>query len=188
MAAAVLPLLLLLLAAPAAYAAQHVVGGAAGWSLSGDYATWAAGQTFTVGDTLLFNYDSSHGVDEVNQADYSNCATGNAISTYSGGKTSINLTTAGNMYFICPTIGHCSGGMKLQIKVVGSGGSTPAAPSGTPPATPSSPPSSSGRTPSTPATTTESPPPPATPSGAASNFVNMNVLGLGTLLALIMVC
>lgn len=44
--------LVLLVAAPTVYGVDHTVGGNAGWSLSGDYKTWAAGQTFTVGDNL----------------------------------------------------------------------------------------------------------------------------------------
>uniref|UniRef100_A0A5B7BEY8 Putative mavicyanin-like n=1 Tax=Davidia involucrata TaxID=16924 RepID=A0A5B7BEY8_DAVIN len=159
-------LLILLVAAPAAYAAEHVVGGSTGWSTSGNYATWAAGQTFTVGDTLLFNYDSgTHSVDQVSQADYTNCNAGNALQTYTGGKTTVSLTTAGPLYFMCPTSGHCQQGMKLAVTVVAAsttpGGSSP---SGSPPSTPTTPP----------------PPPPPPRSGAAgSTFGSMNCFMLG---------
>ena len=45
--------LFLLLSTPAVYAVQHVVGGPGGsWSTAGGYSTWAAGETFNVGDTL----------------------------------------------------------------------------------------------------------------------------------------
>lgn len=49
---AVATLLFLLVASPVAFAANHVVGGSGGWTQSGDYTTWAAAETFTVGDTL----------------------------------------------------------------------------------------------------------------------------------------
>lgn len=46
-------LLILLLAAPFVYGSvQHIVGGNAGWSTIVNYPVWAAGQNFTVGDTL----------------------------------------------------------------------------------------------------------------------------------------
>ncbi|KAA8520432.1 hypothetical protein F0562_014688 [Nyssa sinensis] len=174
MAMAAAALFLLLLAAPAAYAAEHTVGGSTGWSTSGNYATWAAGQTFTVGDTLLFNYDSStHSVDQVSQTDYTNCNTGNALQSYTGGKTTISLTTAGPLYFTCPTIGHCQQGMKLAITVAAAS----TTPGGTTPTTPSTPSGSSPPSGTPPSTTTSSPPPP--PSGAAGSFGGMNHFMLG---------
>jgi hypothetical protein len=45
-------LLILTLAAPVVYGAQHIVGDSTGWSQGVDYSTWATGKTFTVGDTL----------------------------------------------------------------------------------------------------------------------------------------
>lgn len=46
-------LLFLVLASPATvYGVDHVVGGNSGWSLAGNYDSWAAGETFTVGDKL----------------------------------------------------------------------------------------------------------------------------------------
>ncbi|KAL3537083.1 hypothetical protein ACH5RR_000449 [Cinchona calisaya] len=152
--------LFFLLATPAVvYGAQHLVGGNGAWDTSGDYKTWAAGQTFTPGDTLVFNYDSSHGVDRVSQNDYDNCNAGNALESYTGGKTTISLNQSGPMYFMCPTSGHCQQGMKLAINVqqAASGGANP--PSSTTPAagptTPSTP--SGSTTPATPSTTKNSP-------------------------------
>lgn len=50
-------LLFLVLASPAAvYAVDHVVGGSSGWSLAGNYDSWAAGETFTVGDKLSMSF------------------------------------------------------------------------------------------------------------------------------------
>ncbi|GLT84293.1 hypothetical protein SLE2022_025320 [Rubroshorea leprosula] len=140
--------LLLLLASPAAYAANYVVGDTSGWNQNVDYSTWVQGKTFNVGDTLLFTYSSTHKVDEVNESDYNSCASGNALSTHSDGNTTITLSKTGSMYFICPTAGHCAGGQKLAVSVVSASG------------TPS--PSSAPSTPST-------PPPPSTPSPTNSS-------------------
>ncbi|PIN18352.1 hypothetical protein CDL12_08971 [Handroanthus impetiginosus] len=147
--------LLLLLLAPAAYAqTTHTVGDSRGWNTGVDYNDWASDQTFTTGDTLVFNYDSSHAVTEVNQADYQNCNTGNPINSYSSSPTNISLTNSTTRYFICPTPNHCSQGMKLTVIV--SGGST--SPPGSPP-NPGGPKPSPPGTPRTPPSTTTPPPP-----------------------------
>ncbi|KAM7520805.1 hypothetical protein LguiB_019767 [Lonicera macranthoides] len=138
-------------------ATVYTVGDSAGWTLGVDYTTWASGKTFNVGDSLVFNYGSSHNVDEVSESDYSGCTVGNSITTDSSGATTIPLKTAGTHHFICGVVGHCSGGMKLAVTVAG--GST-TAPAG------STPPSLTG--PPTTTTTTTSPAPPTTtttPSG-----------------------
>ncbi|PIN18353.1 hypothetical protein CDL12_08972 [Handroanthus impetiginosus] len=170
--------LLLLLIAPAAYAqTTHTVGGPSGWNTGINYDSWARGQTFATGDTLVFNYDSSHAVDEVNQADYQSCNNGNAINSSSSSPTTISLSNAGTRYFICPRSNHCSQGMKLAVTV--SGGST--SPSG-------SPPNSGGSNPSPPGTPPRTPPPPAGGAtsilgGRSSLMVGISVI-LGALLGL----
>lgn len=46
-------LVLSLLAVPAAvYGVDHTVGGSSGWDQNVDFATWAAGEKFVVGDNL----------------------------------------------------------------------------------------------------------------------------------------
>ncbi|XWS77331.1 hypothetical protein CRYUN_Cryun01aG0251800 [Craigia yunnanensis] len=169
-------LVVLLLAAPAAYAVQFTVGDSTGWTTSGDYTTWVDGKTFTVGDTLLFNYDSSHQVDEVTKSDYDNCNSGNALKTHSDGNTVITLSNTGPMYFICPTLGHCAGGMKLTINVVAASGNSPSTPS----------PPSGSTTPSEtpPSGSTSSPPPP--PSGAPSIMNTGLVLGFSLVLGAVL--
>ncbi|KAL3348761.1 hypothetical protein AABB24_022099 [Solanum stoloniferum] len=184
---AVATLLFLLVASPVAFAANHVVGGSGGWTQSGDYTTWATAETFTVGDTLEFNYGGSHGVDVISKDDYENCNTGNAIESYSDGKTTIKLTKSGPMYFSCPTFGHCQSGMKLSINVQDSSTpSTPSTPSTTPstPATTPSTPSDSPATPNTPAKST-----PTTPNGATGVFGSMNkfVIGVSVVLGALFV-
>ncbi|KAI6702821.1 hypothetical protein NL676_011957 [Syzygium grande] len=165
-------LLVLLLAIPAkVHGATHNVGDSTGWTQGYDYSTWAASQTFNVGDTLVFTYTSLHSVDQVSKDDYTNCNSGNALQSYSGGSNSITLSSAGTMYFICPTAGHCSGGMKLAVTIASSS-TTPGSPP-SPPSTssPGSPPST---TPSTPTGTTTTPSPKA--NGAASVFGVSNVM------------
>ncbi|XP_054784815.1 uclacyanin-3-like [Prosopis cineraria] len=173
--------LLLLLVVPFVHGTDHTVGGNAGWGLSGNYASWASGQTFTVGDNLVFTYDTSHGVDIVNENDYNSCSTGNALKTYSGGNTKIALSSAGKMYFICPTPGHCGSGMKLAIDVVAAA-STPTSPAT--PSTPNSP--STPSTPSTNSSTTTSPPPSS--SGAAGGFGSLMGSLVVSLLMLAFMC
>ncbi|XVF79744.1 hypothetical protein PTKIN_Ptkin15bG0014200 [Pterospermum kingtungense] len=171
-------LLVLLLATPAAYAVQYAVGDSSGWTSTGDYSTWVQGKTFTVGDTLLFNYDSSHQVDEVTQSDYNNCNAGNALKSHSDGNTVITLSNTGPMYFICPTIGHCASGMKIAINVVAASGNSPSTPS-----TPSGSTTPSETPPST--SSTSSPPPPPSSSGGPSTMNGGLMLGLSIVLGVI---
>ncbi|XP_059313027.1 uclacyanin-3-like [Lycium ferocissimum] len=181
---AVATLLFLLVASPVAFAANHIVGGSGGWSQSGDYSTWAAGETFNVGDTLEFNYGGSHGVDVISKDDYDNCNTGNAIESHSDGKTTIKLSKAGPMYFSCPTFGHCQTGMKLavNVKATSTPSNSPTTPS-TPATTPSTP--SESDSPTTPSTGTPSvvntptKSSPTTPNGATGVFGSMNKFMVG---------
>lgn len=115
----------------------------------------------------MFNYGGSHSVDEVRKSDYENCNSGNALKTHSGGSNVITLSSTGAMYFICPTAGHCSEGMKLAVTVVAASGSSPSTPGGS----------------------TSSPPPPP-PSGAPRVFSNTGLmlgfsLVLGAVLAIV---
>ncbi|EXB99558.1 Blue copper protein [Morus notabilis] len=178
MAAIMTALLVLLMAAPAVYAAQYTVGDASGWNSGVDYATWTSDKTFRVGDTLVFNYDSSHTVDEVNENGYNDCSSANVLKSYAGTTATIKLSKTGTVYFICPTPGHCSGGMKLKVDV-----KEASTPSGSPSTTPtsSSPPPPSG------SSSSENPPPPPSPSGAASIVGNMNLVGGSVVLPTLLV-
>ncbi|XP_031092524.1 blue copper protein-like [Ipomoea triloba] len=132
----------------------YTVGDSSGWALSVDYATWSTTKTFKVGDSLVFNYPSGHTVDEVSPSDYQSCTVGNSISTDSSGATTIPLKTAGKHYFICSVMGHCGGGMKLEVTVDGGADAT------TPisPGTTTSPPTvTSGGAAGIPTTTTAAP-------------------------------
>ncbi|OWM68477.1 hypothetical protein CDL15_Pgr024617 [Punica granatum] len=175
MAKAIVLLVLALVAIPEAFGATtHTVGGSQGWTQGFDYSTWASGETFAV----EFKYGATHTVDEVSKDDYDNCNTGSPTKTYNSGDDRIVLNSTGPMYFICPTLGHCSGGMKLAINVVAASGSTP-------PST-SSPPSSTTSPPGSPETPTAPPPPSTTGSNGATGVfcskINV-ILGLTLVLA-----
>ncbi|TXG52737.1 hypothetical protein EZV62_021906 [Acer yangbiense] len=136
---------------PSCLATVYTVGDTSGWTLGVDYTTWAGSNTVAVGDSIVFNYGSSHSVDEVSASDYKSCTTGNAISTDNSGATTITLKTAGTHYFICGVASHCSTGMKLAV-TVGSGSG-----SGTGSTTPPSSSSPTGGTSTSTSTTTKSP-------------------------------
>ncbi|KAK3030185.1 hypothetical protein RJ639_039662, partial [Escallonia herrerae] len=156
-------LIFTLCAAVPSLATVYTVGDSAGWALSVDYTTWTSGKTFSVGDSLVFNYGSSHTVDEVSASDYSSCTVGNSISTDNTGSTTIPLKTAGTHYFICGVIGHCGGGMKLSVPVTAAA-TSPSGSSTTPP--------SSTTSPAPPSTTTTPPSGTTAPQSSSSGTLS----------------
>ncbi|KAK6256290.1 Phytocyanin domain - like 10 [Theobroma cacao] len=127
-------LFLLALIAKQASAAQHVVGGSQGWDESVDLNSWAAGQTFKVGDQLVFKYSSGlHSVVELgSETAYKNCDLGTALDSKNTGDDVVKLSKVGTRYFACGTLGHCDQGMKMKITTVaGNAPSTPASASTT---------------------------------------------------------
>ncbi|XP_050214410.1 cucumber peeling cupredoxin-like [Mercurialis annua] len=130
----------------AAQATTHVVAGTTGWTIpSGDaalYSNWAAGQTFSVGDILVFNFaNNAHDVTKVTKADYDACTSTAPISQATTTPARITINAAGEHYFLCSFPGHCGAGQKLMINV--SAAATPAPP----PSTPAPPPRSTTPTP-----------------------------------------
>lgn len=151
MANATVMLLLMILAlaiTQSCMAVQYAVGGSQGWDLSTDLSTWESSKTFKVGDTLSFKYTAGlHSVVELaSEKDYNACNIGNPVNSLSGGSNVVKLSKAGTRYFACGTPGHCSGGMKMKIKVVAAGTSP----------TPSSTPSSTTPSSTTPSSTSSS--------------------------------
>lgn len=67
----------------------------------------------------VFRYDSGlHSVVEFpDERANKNCDIGSAIESKSSGNDAIKLTESGTRYFACGTIGHCSQGMKVKIKI-----------------------------------------------------------------------
>ncbi|KAE9619862.1 hypothetical protein Lal_00040216 [Lupinus albus] len=128
-----------------ALATQHVVGGTQGWDQSTDFNSWTSGQTFKVGDKLVFKYSSMHNVVELGgESDYKTCNINNPVNTMSSGNDVVKLDKPGPRYFTCGTLGHCSQGMKMKITIANEG---------TPSSTTSSPSSSSSSSSSSPTST-----------------------------------
>ncbi|RDX58065.1 hypothetical protein CR513_62645, partial [Mucuna pruriens] len=121
---------------------RHVVGDATGWTIpsggAGTYATWASNNTFTLGDTLVFNFTTGqHDVAKVTKSAYDACNGASTIFTRTTGPASVTLNETGEQYYICTFGSHCSLGQKVAINV--SRGSTTPSPapqpsrSGSPP-------------------------------------------------------
>ncbi|KAI3843095.1 hypothetical protein MKX03_018350 [Papaver bracteatum] len=96
---------------------HYAVGNSLGWAPYVDYQSWVGGKTFTVGDSLVFNYGPTDTVDEVRAAEYASCAAEKPITSDSSGSTIISLTTSGVHYFISSTTDHCYCGMKVAVMV-----------------------------------------------------------------------
>lgn len=124
---------------------------------------------------IVFNYGSSHTVDEVSKSDYSSCTVGNSITSDNSGATTIPLKTAGTHYFICGVVGHCSGGMKVAVTVTGGSSTTPSGAS----------PSSGTGTGST--TTSPATPSRTVPAASSSEKVSTFVGGLVSWVTLVLV-
>ncbi|XP_077234313.1 stellacyanin-like [Tasmannia lanceolata] len=107
-------------------ATVYTVGGTGGWDISTDLGSWVAGKTFNAGDTLSFQYSSLHSVNQVNKDGFDNCSATNALLSSRDGNTSIPLSSPGQKYFICGTLSHCLGGMKLKVNVNGNQTTSPA--------------------------------------------------------------
>ncbi|KAE8791987.1 blue copper protein-like [Hordeum vulgare] len=135
------------LPAPLAYM-NHTVGGADGWffnatsnTTSGNYSSWAAAETFYLGDYLIFKTnDNSSVVLTSNSTTYSLCdpSEDDGLETYiySGGVGGLEETDAiavpllyeGTNYFFSEAAGgvQCQQGMRFQIKVAHGHGLPPA--------------------------------------------------------------
>ncbi|CAA2935240.1 mavicyanin [Olea europaea subsp. europaea] len=106
-------------------AAVYQVGDSAGWNAFGtDYRTWAATNTFQVGDSIA------------------------PIATFNTGSDSILLQTSGNHYYICAF--HCQSGMKVPIEVQPSSNPSPHANDPSTPVNNMSPPENNPDTPTKP--------------------------------------
>lgn len=138
-------------ASPAPPYKNHTVGGAAGWffnatsnSTSGNYSSWAATETFYLGDYLIFKTnDNSSVVHTSNATTYSLCDPsdddGPETSIYGGGggggggvevtdAITVPLTFEGANYFFSDADGgaQCEQGMRFEIKVAHGRGLPPA--------------------------------------------------------------
>ncbi|XP_058222425.1 early nodulin-like protein 18 [Rhododendron vialii] len=118
---------------------NYTVGGAAGWlfnesttTCSANYSSWAANQTFDLGDYLIFYTNSNVTVIQTyNLTTYQSCSTDNALDTdtfqYGGGDEnfgvaetiSVPLTIEGPNYFFSDADDgvQCKQGMAFEIVV-----------------------------------------------------------------------
>ncbi|KAK7266931.1 hypothetical protein RIF29_19592 [Crotalaria pallida] len=169
--------LVAILVAKEALAEKHVVGGSQGWDQSTDFKSWSSGQTFKVGDQLVFKYSPMHSVVELGgENDYKSCNIGSPVNTMSTGNDVVKLDKPGTRYFTCGTLGHCSQGMKVKITVVN--GNTPSS-SATSPSSSSSP--SSSTSPTSTSTSTSA----ASASQGFASFVLIFALSLAIMLSLV---
>ncbi|KAJ1376796.1 Phytocyanin domain [Sesbania bispinosa] len=83
-----------------ALATQHAVGGSQGWDASTDFNSWISGQTFKVGDQLVFKYSSLHSVVELgSESAYKNCDISSPVKSLSSGKDVVKLDKPGTSAF-----------------------------------------------------------------------------------------
>ncbi|XP_057415457.1 blue copper protein-like [Lotus japonicus] len=167
---------------------RHVVGDSTGWTIptggASFYTNWAANKTFSVGDTLVFNFaNGQHNVAKVTKSAFDSCSGSSPVTLISTGPATVTLTETGVQHFICAFGGHCSAGQKLAVTVVAGKASNNApapvpAPKSSPvPAPKSSPVSAPAPAPATTATppssaaVPESAPSPAPSSGAVTYTV-----------------
>ncbi|KAJ3670357.1 hypothetical protein LUZ60_010681 [Juncus effusus] len=149
-------------------ATDYKVGGSNGqWDVGTDLKAWASSKKFYPGDTLTFMYEPFHDLLEVSEVNFERCSTQNFFAFYTGGRTTLDLTSPGTRYFICGVSGHCTSGMKLQVDTLSPSSSSPPPPiSSSPPPKPPSPPISNHSLPPTPLPkqNNTSPPPKRSPS------------------------
>ncbi|XP_058222541.1 early nodulin-like protein 18 [Rhododendron vialii] len=118
---------------------NHTVGGAAGWffndssnTCSANYSSWAANQTFDLGDYLIFYTNTNMTVIQTyNLTTYQSCSTDDALDTdtfqYGGGNNQfgvaetmdVPLTVEGPNYFFSDANDgfQCQQGMAFEIVV-----------------------------------------------------------------------
>ncbi|OIT02283.1 PREDICTED: cucumber peeling cupredoxin-like [Nicotiana attenuata] len=105
----------------------HVVGDNIGWTIPSSgaaaYTNWAAGKTFSIGDTLVFNFmTDSHDVLQVPKTSFDGCNSQNAIGNpIMTGPANVTLDSTGDHYYICTFGRHCQNGQKLAITVSSTG-------------------------------------------------------------------
>ncbi|CAN1120591.1 Blue copper protein [Linum perenne] len=123
----------------------YTVGNTMGWTIpqggASAYSTWAANNSFAVGDILVFNFAvGAHDVTKVTKANYDSCTGTNPLMTSTTSPARVTLNSSGEHYFICNFPGHCNAGQKVTVNVLASTSSPSPAPMASSPAPmPSSP-------------------------------------------------
>ncbi|ONK74277.1 uncharacterized protein A4U43_C03F4600 [Asparagus officinalis] len=79
---------------------HHFVGDAFGWKFNFDYAAWARGRDFRVGDSLVFKYPRGyHNVYKVSGPEFNYCKVPQATEALTSGYDVIKLTSPGRKCF-----------------------------------------------------------------------------------------
>ncbi|KAH0980408.1 hypothetical protein GBA52_007585 [Prunus armeniaca] len=122
-------------APPATQYTNHTVGGPTGWffnattnSSFANYSSWAASQTFNLGDYLIFNTSTNQTVIETyNETTYRGCTPDDDAFEYGGGSTAfgeaqtiaVPLTLEGPAYYFSGAGdgAQCQQGMAFAIQV-----------------------------------------------------------------------
>ncbi|XVE71471.1 hypothetical protein DITRI_Ditri10aG0153200 [Diplodiscus trichospermus] len=100
----------------------HYVGDEMGWAVPPGgpiaYSTWAKTKNFEINDTIVFNWNGTHDVAEVSEADYENCTKTNPIgSIQQSSPANFTLDSNRSRYFICTVSSHCELGQKVTINI-----------------------------------------------------------------------
>ncbi|XVF89282.1 hypothetical protein PTKIN_Ptkin19aG0117500 [Pterospermum kingtungense] len=80
---------------------------------------WAGALRFQIGDSLVWNYDSSKdSVLQVTKTDYETCNTSSPMAAYKDDNTRVKLERSGPYHFISGAEEHCQKGQKLIVVVM----------------------------------------------------------------------
>ncbi|KAJ1254805.1 hypothetical protein BS78_K325400 [Paspalum vaginatum] len=118
-AAAVLAVAAVLAAAPAAFAADILVGDAQGWRPNFDYDKWVDGNEFVVNDTLVFRYaKGQHSVVQATEGGFAACSQANSLGVWTSGDDRVALSKSGQWWFLSGVNDDCSQGMRFNVTVL----------------------------------------------------------------------
>ncbi|XP_019432465.1 PREDICTED: basic blue protein-like [Lupinus angustifolius] len=109
-----------------AMANVYTVGDQEEWNSQTNYASWAEGYNFSLGDVLVFRYvKEQHNVYEVTEDTFRSCnASSGVLVKYDSGEDRVKLNKVKKYWFICDIPGHCLGGMRFGIDARNSSNAT----------------------------------------------------------------
>ncbi|KAK8692148.1 hypothetical protein V6N13_075626 [Hibiscus sabdariffa] len=98
-------------------AAEHTVGDQLGWRPLVNYYSWVRSKSIKLGDTLVFNYDTTkdYSVAEVTQYKFIACNASDAKFFDKSGSSRVTLSDSGQHYFMAE--GHCFDQMVFSVLV-----------------------------------------------------------------------
>ncbi|KAK6137746.1 hypothetical protein DH2020_028498 [Rehmannia glutinosa] len=116
----ILPLILLLELSSGSYGLQHIVGDSI-WSIpptNDFYTNWSSSNSFHIGDTLYFDFDSGlYDVIQVSRGEFDSCTGNQAFKAFMDGPAIFALSRKGVFYFICNVSNYCDLGQKVSVIV-----------------------------------------------------------------------